>query len=283
MDWIRETFSNRELSFIIWGLVIFTGVLIKKSIRKSLFKLVAFIFSSKLFFIFLSVFLYIGAVSFVLWKVGVWEIYLLKDTIFWIIGVGLVLMVNINNALDDPGFFKKTAMDNLKLLIILEFITNLYVFGFWIEFIITPIITFIGLVLAVSELDKKNELFTKFLNAIFIFYGLVVIVFSIINIASDFSNFASMKTLKSFVLPLIFTLVYLPFLYFTALMMKYEIVFLRLGFFNNDSEILKHAKKKIIWKFKFKLGRLNEWYSNVGNMRVERKEDINEMINPKSR
>lgn len=204
---------------------------------------------------------------------------MIKDTVYWIFGVGLALMVNITEGLKDTSYFKKAIFDSLKIAGAIEFISNLYVFGFVFELIATPFILLIGLLMVVSETDTKNEKLLKFTYGVLVTYGSIVLVFSIVSIVKDFSSFVSLAILRNFLLPIILTIFYIPFLYLTGLMMKYEMVFTRLGFFNDDQEIFKYAKRKLILNFKFNLKKLIEWDSTIGSLRTERKEDIIELIN----
>ena len=114
----------------------------QKSIRKSLFGVIKAFTAHQILAIFFLMIIYIELLVLILCKLNLWNFYLLKDTIYWTFGVAFILLANINKTTENNSFFKQTLLSNLKFIVILEFITNLYVFSLVAELIVMPILIF---------------------------------------------------------------------------------------------------------------------------------------------
>jgi len=71
------------------------------------------------------------------YRIGFWQDALLGETIIWIFGVGFALLINAGRT-NEKDFFKKAILDNIKIVVIIEFLVNIYVFDLWAELILVP-------------------------------------------------------------------------------------------------------------------------------------------------
>jgi hypothetical protein len=119
----------------------------------------------------------------------------------------------------------------ISLTIILEFIVGFYNFSLIWELILIPIVTFISLLSLVAEM-KKDEPNTKIvaniLKGILTIIGFGILIYGIYQLSTNYTDFFTLSNLKSFLLPPIFTLLFLPLIYFTVLYIKYERAFMNL-------------------------------------------------------
>jgi hypothetical protein len=90
----------------------------------------------------------------------------------------------------------------------------------------------------------------------------------------DFRNFASLHNLRDFFLPPIFTLAFVPYLYVLALFMKYESIFNRIDYVNNDASLSRYAKRKIVIFFHVNLKRLSGWSREAGILRFSDRNEV---------
>lgn len=163
MQFFRDTFNNREIAIIIWCTLFLCWLFLKKDIRSSLASLLSFFFKNKIFVIFLVMTLYIIGIVTLLNRVNFWDLQLLKDTIIWYFGVAIVMFVNTNEVYQDENYFKKIIIDNIKLVLVLEFIINLYTFSLPVELIFVPLITIIVIVHTFTEIDDKYKIVKNYL------------------------------------------------------------------------------------------------------------------------
>lgn len=280
MNTIKELFDNRELAIIIWAIIFFVWALSKKRIRYS-FVDVLKAFSVKV--IIVSTFmmlLYICGMIYVFYKIKFWEITNLFDTILWVLGVTLIMYVNLNKTRDE-GFFIKILEDNLRLFIVLEFVINLYIFDLWIELILIPFLILIGLKLdsSIYSKYKKFESLLNIMNKIIVIFGLCFLIFTLNNIVTDSQESMSIDNLRDYLLPLVFSLVFLPYIFLMALYLVYELIFLHINHLAKNPSQAKYVKRRTICAFHFNLGALNNWVKRIVILDFNIEENIDLAIN----
>ena len=255
-----NTLNGREKAVIVWFLIFLFWALSQKNIRTSMLGVLKAFFQKKIITVFLAMFVYIFFIILLFSKLQIWNASLTKDTGFWILGSAFVLLMNVNNATQDDHHFKKILIDNLKLILVLEFIITLYSFDFWIEMLFVPVMFLIVTMGAVAEIKKEYLPVKKLIDNILSFIGIFLIIFAISKVIGDYQGFLTANNLRSFVLPPLMTLAYIPFLYIFALIMAYEMLFVRLDIFlKNDKKLAGFAKQKIFRLCFLNLGKLNRF------------------------
>jgi hypothetical protein len=204
--------------------------------------------------------LYVGAVVLLFYAIDLWRITQLKNTIFWFLGTAFILLINSNNAIDDKDYFKKLLRKNLEFLVILQFIINLYTFSLAIELIILPSITFIIMIAAVAAMQQRNEVVKQAADSVLAIFGFFLIAYAIVSILDNFQGFATSENILSFILPLLLTFVYLPFLYFFALFVAYQDVFVQIDMFlRRDQDLANFVRQKILISCKVNLRKISRF------------------------
>lgn len=254
-----ESFNNREKAIVVWLLLFFVWILFRKDTRIAVFNVLKVFFDKKIISIVLGMLLYTLLIVFSLYKLGIWDTFLLKDTVFWIIGTALVLLFSTNKATQNVSFFKKTVINAFKLVIILEFIINFYAFNFWVEMIFIPILVLIGGMSALSETKEEYKTVKRFINSILAFIGFFLVIYAVGNVIANYQTFANLRNLNTLILPPLLTLFYIPYLYLFALVMAYETLFIRLGIFIKDTHLLDFTKQRIVLLCNLNLGKLNRF------------------------
>lgn len=256
MDKIFEVLSNREIALIIWIILALALCILNKQVRNSLYALIKLVFTTPVLLIVnLLVLDYtLLAIDF-LQRTQFWDESLIKDTVFWTLGTGFVLMFNSANT-KEAGHFKKVLFDVIKWTIILEFIANFYTFSLLTEIILLPILVFIGVIQAYSELYPKYKKVETIFKAINGLIGLSILSYATYKTFNQSEALLTIASLKSFLLPLLLTVIYLPFIYCLALYTQYESLFVRLPFLIHDVERRKAVKKQILLVANFDLGKL---------------------------
>lgn len=276
MDIFSEL-NNREISILIWIVVFFLWALCQKKIRAAFVSVIKAFFAKKLVYGYLLMFLYIAMIIYPFYLLGFWGTHWIKNTILWAICIAFIMLMRFSKA-SDKNFFINSVKDNLKILIILEFIINLYVFSLWIELLLVPFSALIGGMIAIAETDEQYKSVKKFLDFVLSFMGIVFVVYALYKVSTDFGNFASKKTIIDFSLPILFTMMFLPFVYLIALYSNYETLFLRMPFFIENQRVLSYSKRKIVLSFGFNLKAINRWGSHFNSLLIKEKKDIDEAI-----
>lgn len=281
MNFYLDLFNNREKAIIIWVLIVLVGALFHIGFRTSIFRVLGILFQKKIAVVLAAMLLYVSLLVLLFYKMRLWDVFLIKDTAFWILGVAFVLLLNADRATRDENYFKKIVLDNLKLILVLEFIVNLYVFSLWVEIILMPLLFVVIATGAVAEMKEEDISVKKVIDSILAILAVFLTIFALISILRDYQSFATIDNLRAFVLPPLLTLAYIPFLYLVALYMAYENLFVRLDiFWEKDKELVKFAKRRILILCLINLGKLHRF--TKGNtqelMRLDNKNDILSMI-----
>lgn len=269
--------NNRELALILWILALSIWCLSQKKVRSAFISVIKAFFGRKLFAGYLLMLLYISLILGPLYLIGFWSVAYIKTTLIWIICVAYVMLLRFSKA-NKENFFKNSVKDNFKILVVLEFFVNLYVFGLWIEMLLVPFSALMGGMIAIAESDIKYNDVKKLLNIFLGLMGIVLISFAIYKIFTDFGNFVTEKNFVNFTLPIILTIMFLPFVYLVALFSSYETLFIRMPFFIKDQVVLDYSKKKIIFSFGLNLKEVNAWGKHFNTLLINNKNDIEEAI-----
>jgi hypothetical protein len=223
---------------------------------------------------------YTTAIVFLLYQINLWNTSLLKDTILWFCFTGIVTAFNFATSKGSQNLFKKVIADNFKLVVIITFLVNTYTFSLIGELILIPIVTSIILFGTVAEI-KKYPSVAKLMRWLQIIIGGLILIYAIRNVVSDYTNFASFDMLRKFLLPILLSILFLPFIYFLKLFATYEILFvpLKLGY-EKSNKLKRYAKWKIIKYCRLSLKKV-EKASNMkihNLMHIKSKDDVDEII-----
>jgi len=231
-------------------------VLTQKSMRNSLADVVKLLFGKYFIAIYLTLSIYLFGIFSLLKSIGIWTSADIKDSIFWLFSVVFVLVFSINKA-KESKYFKGILIDTIIVIAILEFVINVYSFSLLTELIMLPILIFIVMLQAVAELDSKNAQVAKLLTNLMAIFGFGLLIYSIYKMINGYSDFFKLGTLHSFILPIILTVLFLPYLYCLSLYSIYESYFIRLDFMTVKKEKVKKVKKHIRRRAHININRLN--------------------------
>jgi len=262
-DKMFNIFSNRELAVLVWIIILLIVFLFKIRIWKNIQNLIGSFFNRKILIPFIILIFYVVIITLILYNIKIWDSSLLKDTLFWFASSAFVIFINIYKA-DDSNFFKNLLKDNLKLILILEYLSNLYTFSFILEFIFVPSLFILNTSLIFSDYQaKKNTEFARFsklLSNLLTIGGVFIILFVLYQSIINYEELFSISNLKAFLLPVIYLALCLPFFYIIAIYMQYEIIFSLIG------HMLKNKSEKSVLKIK-----LNILYSaNINLSRIKK-------------
>ena len=274
MDFITNTFNNREIALIIYLIIFLIWTLFQQKIRKSLCVLFKTLTNK---WILIS---YVLLILYGFTYINLWDFSLFKDSIYWTFGVGFIIMMNSDKAIKNDYYFKNMLINNLKLILILEFLVNLYVFNLIAELILMPIVIFMTMIQSYSEVYNEYSKVKKLMNNIFTFLGIGYFIFAIYKIVIDFKEFASTDNLRAFLFPIVMTIIFIPFAYLYALLMHYQSFFVRLKFtIKNDKQLIKYAKRKTFRMCNFSLSKLKKLSREMIFFNVKNKSDLQLEIN----
>ncbi len=258
-----QIFNNREIATAIWLLILFLFVIRHRKVGKSIKQSFNSLCQFKILFPIILMIFYMGVCVIVLFLINFWDISMLKETIYWILGTALIGLINANEIKQRNGFFKQIIIKYVTLVFVLGFILNIYTFPLWIELLLVPTITFTALSIQITELQKSKDprydMVNKIFNKILSLTGLILLVITIYNTICNHEEYFTILNAKIFILPIILSTLYLPFIYLWALYLTYDELFIRISINNKDQRISNFMKKRLLRTFHLRLWKLLEW------------------------
>ncbi|MCE7517549.1 hypothetical protein LZG37_05345 [Halomonas titanicae] len=272
-----DILNNREIAIALWLLAISIYIFSSSKmaeVRNAFKGVMAALFVRQIMSVLCLMVAYMAIVIYWLSDLGLWNFEQLKNTVFWCVSVGFISLFKLEKIKRDKHFFKHSIIDNLKLLAILQFVVGVYTFTLWVEVLLVPVLVLLGAMLAIAETDRKHHQVKVFLEYCLSSFGLVLIVYTLYMLITNFGEFGKEKTAYDFFVPPLLTLCYLPFVFFMLVYSTYEQVFVRLRF-SIQSRFHRYAAKFYAFiLFNVRLSLLERWSFQVAKENIESHSDL---------
>ena len=223
LEQITTIFNNREIATIFWVIVLLLWALIKsKDFRKSLRDLFTVAFNLRKFFFLMTIYIFISIT--LLYKIGLWNLGLTKISIFWFFGWAVFSLLSPPKIEGKKRNLKKMVINLLGFTAVISFVSNMYSFSLWLELCLVPFVILLAALSAVSAHDPntKNKSGGRVFNGMWVCLGVVIFGFSLYKAFTDLNNFASIGTLQEFLLPILLSLIFVPFVYALSVYSRWE-------------------------------------------------------------
>ncbi len=274
---ILNIFNNRELATLTWIILFLGFCLWQPQIRRAMKDVVKAFFQKPIIICLTLFVLYVFSICSVLHMIDLWSFFNLKTTLFWFFGSGTVAIMNAQKATKDTNLFGQLLKDQLSILIIMEFIANFYSFSYWIELLILPVIAYLAMAMAYSEGKNEYKTVHNLLSWVLALYGLFLFSHGIYRAIHHYQDIINQPQMVELILVPVLSIATLPFVYFLALFMTYENLFIRIRFWTKDETLAKLAKRKLITTFNLNLNRLVAFSRKSGLLRIKSREDLNQI------
>lgn len=272
-----DIFSNREIALTIWMVIIGAFLAFSPKLRdvRSAFKgvLKAF-FVWKLQSVVLLMLGYIAIVVYWLSEIGIWDIDQLKNTILWTLTVAIASVYRVETIKKEKGFFKNSVLDSLKLTAILEFIFTFYSFPLIVEIILLPLITLIVLASEFAGRDSKYAKAKKVIDGILVLFGIILVGYTAYMLFTDMDEIAKEQTLYDFLIPILLTLCFIPFIFRLMVYTTYETVRIRTNYAIQRKGHRRFAKFLAMIFFNVRIELLERWSSRLPQQNIQSYGDV---------
>ncbi|MFY9254201.1 MAG: hypothetical protein WAO83_12145 [Fuerstiella sp.] len=229
----------------------------------------------------LAIAVYTVAVVWLLWAVHVWHQGFVKDTILWFCFSGVVMVANFVTSKDNENIFKAVAKDNIKAVLLVEFVVNAFNFSLTGELLFVPFMTFVVLLNAVSSLRDEHKPVATLTGWVLAIIGFTLLYLSVADAIAHYQEFGNFDTLRSIVLPPLLSLLFAPFLFVFVLLTTYEQVFMRLRLgASKPRSLLWYARRRILWHFGCNLSKLKSFLSAnaLHLMQLQDRADVDQLL-----
>ncbi|MFH1614294.1 MAG: hypothetical protein ABIG61_04315 [Planctomycetota bacterium] len=245
--------NNREIASLFWFLALIAFVVRKNpAIINSFKSVIDILFSKKLLTLFGIIAIYMALATLLLKYLGYWEFSLLKGTVYWIASVGIVSIFKVCEQNQNKSFLKKFILSNIGFIVVIQFLCDEYTFPLWSELLIVPFMAVLAMMGVVAAYKDDTKAVSKVANFILGALGFAILLNAIRGAYHDSENLVSMVNLKSVILPLVYSLAFLPVIYLFAVYTTYENLSVHLSIKHN-SEMVRKAMWVIFWKYRLSL------------------------------
>ena len=205
--------------------------------------------------------LYVVLCIVLLGQFSLWNTSLLKDSIYWFLFTGFVLFMNLMTNRDHAAFFRKTILGCFKVMVLIQFFINFYPLPLVLELLLVPLLTFLAAGSAYAETKLEYSAARKVFDGVLAIIGFAVLAHVGCSIHQHYAGLLKPTVIRSMLLPLWLTLLFLPFLYVSRLIADYEMLFVRLPYFvkRDDDRLLAYVKRRIMMLCCFNLRRLSRF------------------------
>lgn len=272
-----DIFSNREIATAIWAVLAIIWLSRKPAVVESFKQVLSAFLNKYLLTLIIVMLMYISAMVYALHEIGLWELNHLKNTIIWTIPWAAVTLFRSQQATDNPYYFSTAIKDNIKLIIIFEFIITFYSFNILVELITVPILALLVMVQAYSETKKEYAVVVKATETIFSIYFVILLIFTVYRITIDVTEFAKTDTLIALILPPLMSILFLPFMYPVVIYLAYERAFMRMRS-SLSEELMRYAKFWSIIHFHADRILLSRWGTIISRLDINTKKELLESI-----
>lgn len=263
--------DNRELAICVWITIFLIWVLRAHGVRESLKDLLASAFKIQILSTLFLAISYLVVINICLFYVGLWTVGQLKVSIFWLIFVGIKEISDISKISQDPKQLRAFTVAHLKLSLALDFFINLYGFPFFVELIFVPFMALISGLFFFAQNEEKYQQVEKLISWVMVVIVVGILSYEVYMLVNNFNKIAHKDTIRNFILPIIYPILFVPFLWLLSIYVAYEGVFARLEFILGNKQLSEKAKYRLAFSFRTNISQLNDWF------RYARSKDISSL------
>lgn len=275
---MEQVFSNRELAVSIWVIVFSSWAFTKREVRESVKGVIVAFCHPKILAVNILMAVYVYLVIDILNDLGVWEYDQLKNTLMWCVFVGSIEVFKASSIEDDEHYFRNSIKGHFKVLALFEFIVAFHSFNFLAELIIVPITTIAAVMLAYSELKDEYKSVETIMSGFLSIFGILLFIFGLYYITSDFGKFATIDTFMNFSIPILLSIFLLPFIFVFSMYVRYERILSVVNIYTDDKYLRFYAKIRGLMHFRRDRKNMRNWLAFSCVSDFESKKSIKKSI-----
>lgn len=277
MKSILESINNRELALLIWMFLLFLWVAFTTNFLKNADKILQSFFWSKLTPHFLAVATYVTGIVYFLFKIHLWDLSQLKNTVLWYFTVGIASLFHIPDK-DKSNYLNATFKDVLSLTAMIQFLIGVYSFSLIVELILIPFVVIITGMMVIAESNKEHRRLIPILRKLTVLIGSILICYSLFKIIVDFKSFSSKSTLTDFLVPAVLSFLFLPMLYIMSIIVTHDDVFTGIEKRIKGSGLQIYARWKTLLYFHVNKTDLYRWRKLLHLQHIKSRNDVDQSI-----
>ena len=243
-----DVFSTREVATAIWLIGILLWALRDSKVKKSFKNLFDSLFKKVLILPFLCLLLYTSLIVYGLHFVSFWKWSLIKDVILWVLFVATPITYKAASKKGNDYPFINMLKDNFLWSAILEFFISSFTFNVFVELlVILPGFNLLAILKDYNRDDPEHKKVQKIYDGMAVVAGLVLLWCTADVAINDIKENGFLDVLISFCIPIIFSIAFLPVVYFLAVKALYHDLFVLIQIRNKGNDDLLSLKKRKVF------------------------------------
>jgi hypothetical protein len=238
--------NTRETAVVVWLGAVLLFALTKGDVRRSIGGLLKLILTSPwIAGALLMAAAWATASILLLVYVGYWEPPMTRVAVVWFVGFALVALFNTKDV--DESYFYRLLLHNLGLAVVVEFIVALHTFPLPVELILVPLAFLLVGSQVIAESDAEFAPARKLIAWCLGLLGATSLAFSLAYVAGHLDEVATAEKIKDFLLPLVLTACFVPFLVGVRYLSVWQsmLTMIRVGLHDNDV-LYRFARRSIV-------------------------------------
>lgn len=263
MDAILKSINNRDLALCFWLLVLLGWIMYKPAIRRSLGNVLRALLLHQILIAFGLAAATTALLSYSLSLMGLWTLSQLKGSFVWFIAACIPSIMDVPKLSEDFSLFRKAALKNFELSILVDFYINLFHAPFLVEAVLLPVAIALTAMIVIAERRDDLKSAHSILTNTLAFIGLCWAAFQAFKLFTSFNQVHTLDTVRDFILPIAFNLAFLPFLVLYATYAAYDSVFSRVQFVVKPPTLHRYTKIALMARCGLNYMRLNRWFKRA--------------------
>jgi len=269
------SFNNRETAWLAWLGVFLVSVLMQREVRDALWACVKAFCAPQILRMVALMLMYVGICVVLLAALHIWRWDNLKTTLLWTVTFALVTMLDANSVSEDDTFYRQTIRDTVNATALVLFVAEVKSFSLLVELVlVVPGMVLLGLCLAIVQTRPEVKSARGMVESIAAIVILGLVIAGLIEIWRSPQEIWTWSTLRELCVPILLSLLFLPFIYLLSTYMVLERIFLPLPFTWPDEGIRRYARAKVVFAFAGDLEAMRRWGRNVRGSRPASEQDV---------
>lgn len=258
------TLDNRELAWLICLSLGASFLVLKARNFKQLGEVIRTALSRPIVTAFGLAAGYTAACIWLLASLGCWQSDNLKTTLFWSVTFVPAAVFNYEKIASGNEFLRDTLLKAVGVNAVLSFLASSYTFGLGAELAIASVLIVLTLDYVFASVRENSRFAQVFSATLLAAFGFAMLANSVFHIALGFRGYANLHTVREFTVPILLTLMFLPFVYGLYVLSTYQRT---LGVFKvmvRDPTLQAGIVHKLVGGFGLDLKGLEKWRRHVG-------------------
>lgn len=271
---IFQSFSNREWASAFWLGVLIAVIASYKPARAPLKDLLKTFFQPVIVVPLILAGFYTAGEIYLLDRIGWWSLTNLKSSILWLVTFAFVAMFELASIKNRKSGMGKVTREILTITSLFLFVTELHSFSLAIELLTLPVVTLLALMAEFAKHKPEHSAAAKALGCIVAIIGFSYFGFSFAETIEKWDETATWATALDFLLPILLSVGFLPFLWVWQIYVVYSDTFVTLSIYGIEEELVPYGRWLALTRIGNDFDLLERWRKSIQSTRPKTKAEL---------